>query len=59
MRDRQRRSYKRYPGLSTAAREFGVTIGHARRVWLGERKSPELLNNLRLRLKPNCQEATK
>lgn len=51
-RARQRRTNNRYPGLAAAARDYGVSHGHARRVWLGERQSPELLKNLRARLKP-------
>jgi hypothetical protein len=48
---RQRRQYKRRPGLGTAAVALGVTISHARRVWIGERRSPALLKELRERIR--------
>jgi hypothetical protein len=44
---RQRRRYSRRPGLGAAVSVLGVTVSHARRVWIGERQSPALLKRLR------------
>jgi hypothetical protein len=54
------RGYERIPGLSRAAKTLGISYGHARRVWLGEREAPKTLTKLRYLLRtPRAANQTK
>jgi hypothetical protein len=47
MLKRDKRQYLKKPGMSGAAKRLGISYGHARRVWLGEREAPDTLRRLR------------
>lgn len=48
-RGRAKGSITRFPGIVNDARRLGVSIGHLRKVLIGERTSPELLERWKRR----------